>query len=428
MAFVRTIVANFSPLRIRNFRIYLGGQAISLIGTWLQVTAQGWVVWQLTGSTVELGTVQMLNTLPLFVLAPWAGSWADRFDRRKLLIITQLGMMVLAFLLALLVLTGVIQVWHIYVLSLFLGIFSALDFPAQQTFLGDLAGASSEMKRAVNLNITIVQVSRMLGPAVAGLVVGALGAGMAFFLNGLSFVAVVASLLMVRATQTQSKTKYSSSALRGFGEAVNFLRDQPRLVDCIIFAALATFFGISIVLNILPAVASTVLNGDATTLGLLMSASGAGALVGVSVIAPIMQAQKRIGVVMALAGLCAGIAFFLLGVTQVLPVAMLGLFCAGLAMPSLMSTTMGLLQVSAPVTMRARVMSLFTMVSFGFQPLAAVWIGWSAELLGIQTAILVNATCLIAVSLFMLSRGALRRWDGVAGIAAQPTEALAAHG
>ncbi|HET7090812.1 MAG TPA: MFS transporter, partial [Anaerolineae bacterium] len=182
---------SFSPLRIRNFRIYLGGQAISLVGTWLQMTAQGIVVYELSqGAATPLGIVGMLSTLPILILSPWTGVWADRLDRRRLLIGTQVGAMLLAFSLAVLTQTGLIQLWHVYVLASLLGIFSAIDFPAQQAFIGDLSGMT-EVRKAVNLNGITLQASRMLGPALAGYMIGALGAASAFWLNGLSFMAVI---------------------------------------------------------------------------------------------------------------------------------------------------------------------------------------------------------------------------------------------
>ena len=160
--------ANFSPLRIRNFRIYLSGQAVSLIGTWLQITAQGIVVYKLSGgSATALGVVGMLNTLPLLLFGPLAGVWADRLDRHLLVIVSQTGAMCLAFTLAALIQTGLAQLWHVYVLAFCLGTITSIDFPAQQAFLGDLAGMA-EVRRAVNLNAMILQVSRMLGPAFAG--------------------------------------------------------------------------------------------------------------------------------------------------------------------------------------------------------------------------------------------------------------------
>src|SRR5258707_496700 len=196
----RTVRSNFDPLRYPNFRLYLGGQAISLIGTWLQVTAQSWVVWRLSGSEAALGVVSMLNALPLLFLGLYTGAWVDRVDRRKLLIGTQIAAMLLAFALAALTQSGLVQLWHVYLLSFLLGISSALDMPAQQAFLGDLSG-QAEVRKAVNLNVTIFQVSRILGPAFAGLVVARLGEAPPFWLHRLSFRAALASLVMVRPGQ-----------------------------------------------------------------------------------------------------------------------------------------------------------------------------------------------------------------------------------
>jgi MFS family permease len=410
MSILETLTANFSVLHNRNFRIYLGGQTISLIGTWLQQTALGWVVWELTGREFDLSVATMLSSLPLLLLSPWAGAWADRFDRRKLIIFTQTGMMILAFILSALVITNSVQIWHIYVLSLLLGIFAAIDLPAVQAFMNDLTGRD-EVRRAINLFISILQVSRTIGPAIAGITVSTFGAGIAFFLNGVSFLAVIVSLLIVRAIHEQARTPNGGGALSGFREAWTFVMKQPRQRDLLIFAASATFFGIAIVMSMLPAVAGDVLRGDAGTSGLLMSSSGAGALVGVLIFAPIIQSKARVGVWLSAAMMGAGIGFLILGQSTILPLSMLGLFVAGLAMPSVISTTMGMMQFSAPPAMRARVMSLFNMVSFGLQPFAALWVGWLAEQIGLQNAILFNASALIVAATIMLARTPLRRWN-----------------
>src|SRR5258708_1437696 len=183
----QAVASSFSVLRNRNFSIYLGGQAISLVGTWLQITAQGWVVWKLTGSTVDLGITASLSTLPLLLLGPWTGSWADRYKPRKLLIGTHVWARLLSFILGFLVLTNTVQLWHVYALSLILGIITALDMPAQQAFLGDLAG-TDEVRQAVNVNVMILQASRLVGPALAGIVIAVFGAGIAFLLNRRSFI------------------------------------------------------------------------------------------------------------------------------------------------------------------------------------------------------------------------------------------------
>jgi MFS family permease len=318
------------------------------------------------------------------------------------------------------VLTEAVQIWHIYALSLVTGIFAAIDLPALQAFMGDLAGRD-EMRPALNLNVTMIQVSRMIGPALAGFVVGAFGAGIAFFLNGVAFLAVIYSLLIVRARYKQERGK-SESAISGFRHAWEFIMSQPRQRDLLLFAALATFFGIAIVMSVLPAVADVMLNGGPDTLGALMSASGAGALVGVMIFAPLAQAHRRTGVILSIALSGAGVGFLVLGSSTILPLSMLGLFIAGLAMPTVITTTMGMLQFNAPPDMRARVMSLFNMVSFGLQPIAALWVGFMATQIGLQNAIMLNAVGLIASGVIMLLRAPLRNWINLPPV---PVEVIA---
>jgi MFS family permease len=407
---LETLRSSFSPLRILNFRIYLGGQAVSLIGTWLQATAQGWVVWELSKSEAALGTVNMLGTLPILLFGLWAGVWADRMDRRKLLIGTQIGAMLLAFILALLVQTGLVQLWHVYILSFLLGVITALDMPAQQAFLGDLSGMS-EVRKAVNLNGMILQVSRVIGPAFAGFIVARIGIAPAFWLNGLSFLAVVASLIAVRSNQLKV-TSEAVSPIEQLKDAVRFLRTQPRLQDLFIFAFMITFFALSIVLSVLPSVADNVLRGDAETLGLLMAVSGAGALLGVILIVPLAQAQKRSGVILSVATIWLGVWLLIFGFSTWLPLSLLALFMGSIGAPTVMTMVLGLTQVMSPANMRGRLLSLFTIISFGMQPIAALVIGYSAEHFGVQTAIEINAVLLITGAVLMLVfRSELRRWE-----------------
>jgi MFS family permease len=408
MNVVKTLRQSMSPLQHPNFRLYLGGQAISLIGTWLQSTAQAWIVWDLSKSESALSVVTMLNALPVLFLSSYAGVWADRVDRRKLLIGTQVTAMLLAFLLAFLKQTELVQLWHVYALSLILGVVTALDMPAQQAFLGDLSGRT-EIRKAINLNIMILQVSRVLGPSLAGIVVARLGVAPAFWLNGLSFLAVIASLVLVRATQAQPKVDQQVNPVRQIAEGVSYVRTQPRMQDLFIFGTLLTFFVFSIIMNVLPAVADKILHGNAETLGSLLSASGAGALISVLFIVPLTQALKRSGVVMLAA--CFWLAFWLTVFAQsrALPLSMFALCMGSMGAPAVMTMAMGLVQTMSPVEMRGRMASLFGTISFGFQPIAALWIGQIAERFGVANAIQLNAILLAVFALVLLvTRRALR--------------------
>lgn len=409
MSIISTLRESFSPLKIRNFRIYLSGQAVSLVGTWLQMTAQSWVVWELSHSAIALGVTMMLGTLPVLLLGTLAGVWADRLDRRKLLIASQSGAMVLAFILALLTQTGLVQLWHVYILAALLGIITAIDIPAQQTFLGDLSGMA-EVRKAVNLNITMLQVSRILGPALAGLIIATLGVATAFWLNGLSFVAVIISLWLVNSNQVRKP--HSGSFLTEFKEGIRYVGTQPRLQDLIILAILVTFFAFPVIMSLLPAVVGQVLHGNAATLSWLMMSSGAGALIGTMFLAPLTQAARRTGLLLGGAIAWVGVWLILFSEVSWLPLSLLSLFFVSMGIPTVLTTTMGLMQVLAPTEMRARLMSLFFTLSFGMQPIASLLAGYTADTLTTPVAIRVNGLLLLlGAILIMAVRPALRRWE-----------------
>jgi MFS family permease len=408
MAYVaRTLLDSFTPLRLPNLRTYLIGQAISLLGTWMQVTAQAWLVWELSHSEVALGIVAMLGSLPLLLFGLWAGVWVDRFDRRKVLIGTQAFAMLLAFILAVLVWTGTVQLWQVYVLSFLLGCVGALDFPAQQAFLGDLSGMTS-VRKAIVLNAMIFQIGRMIGPALAGFVVGAIGAAMAFFLNGVSFIAVIISLLIVRSHQV--RLPGGGDQLQAVLDGLRFIKSEQRIQELILFATLVTFFGISL-LSFFPALAADVLQGDAQTLGILLASSGAGAFIGATIVAPLAQTARRIGRALGLAVIWVGGWWIAVSFSRTLPLTMLCVFLVSLAMPTVMTTVNGLLQVMAPPRMRGRLLSAYILVSFGIQPLAALIIGFFASRLGIANAILIDGIAIVVGALAILTfRPALRSW------------------
>ncbi len=405
-----TLRDSFSPLRFPNFRIYLGGQTVSLIGTWLQVTAQAWLVWTLTGSEAASGIVAMLGALPFLLFGPWAGVLAERTDRRKLLIATQFAAMALAFVLAFLVQTQLVQLWHVYVLSFLLGTVNTLDVPTQQTFLGDLSG-TSELRKAVNLNAMILQVSRIIGPAIAGLAVARIGIAPAFWINGLSFLAVVASLVALKSNQVRSN-KTNVQPMRDLAEALRYLKTQPRIQDLFIFSTLAVLLVISIIASQLPAVADKLLKGDAETLGTLQAASGAGALIAVLFIMPIFQSIRRSGIALSVASIWMGIWLLVFSASRSLPLSSLALFFGSMGAPTVIATALGMVQFMTPSEMRARVLSLFTMISFGLQTFAVLIVGYVAQQLGIATAIEINGIILISAAVLMfIFRTEMRRWE-----------------
>ncbi|MBI3976218.1 MAG: MFS transporter [Armatimonadetes bacterium] len=398
----------FAPLQIRDLRIYLSGQVVSLVGTWMQMTAQSWVVWELSHSAAALGITGMLSFLPILLLGPLAGVIADRLDRRRILVASQATAMLLAFTLALLVQTGIIRVWHVYILAAILGVVAAVDAPAQMAFIGDLSGVA-RVRQAVVLNSMIFQVSRMIGPVLAGLVVARLGTAMAFWLNGTSFLAAIASLLIVRAHQVRKAS--SGTAAGEFVEGIRFIRGQPRIQDLLAVTVLVTFFGIS-AMTVMPAVAAVALRGGADVLGLLMGASGAGALVGAVLLVPLAQRIPRVGLVVGGAALWTGLWFMLFSFSRTVPLSVAAMFFGGLAFPLIFTTASGMTQFLAPPDMRARLITTVLMVGFGAQPLAALAVGYSAQLFGPPTAVGINGLLMtLGAAALLVFRPGLRRWE-----------------
>lgn len=404
----RVVMDSLSPLRVPTLRIYLSAQAVSQVGTWVQATAQSWVAWQLVHSAAVLGTISVLGSLPTLVLGPWVGLWADRLQRRWLLVVTQSTAMMLAFVLALLVQTGRIELWHILVLSTLLGCVSALDQPTHQAFLGDLAGPA-EVRKAVVINAMIVQTSRMVGPALAGWLIGILGMASAFWLNGVSFLSVIVSLLRVRVDV--AKPPMYEHSLREVWKGLQYVANQPRVADLFAITVLTTFCGIPVV-QFLPPLVTDVLRRDAVTLGLLTSASGAGSVVGALFAAPIAQQFRRTGLVLSLAVGWSGVWFATLAVSRWVSLSASSLFLAGLAVPVVMTGANGLLQTLAPQRLRTKLIALWITVGTGTHLLGSMALGFMSHLVGVVQAIFWQASLMaVGAAALLLLRTGLSAWE-----------------
>ena len=397
----------FTPLRNRNLSVYLSGQTISLFGTFMQATAQSWVVWQISHSTSALGITAMIGALPMLILGAFGGVWADRLDRRRVLIGTQITSMILAFIFAILLQTDLIQLWHIYILSAALGCVSALDLPAQSAFIGDLSG-NDQVRGAVALNGMVMQASRMVGPALAGWIMGSFGVAVAFWLNGASFIAVVLSLLTVQAQQVSRPAGNKKNGQ--MKEAFQFVAQEPRILDLLILSFILTFFGISAG-QLLPAIVTDFLHGGAEILGLIAGASGAGALVSSFLIAPLVQRIRRPGWMIAGALIWMGAWFAIAVVANSVWVWVISMFFGGLTSPVVNITCSALIQVTTPANMKARMLALWMMVSFGMMPFGFLLVGYSGALLGASLAIIVNGMVLIlGAGALLILRPGLRNW------------------
>jgi MFS family permease len=391
----------FAALSVPNYRRYIGGQSISLTGTWMQMTAQSWLVLTLTHSATALGGIIALQTLPVLLLGPYGGVIADRVDKRRLMIVLQSAMGAQALVLGLLTVTGAVRVWEVGVLAAILGLNNAFENPARQSFMLELVGAR-HLRNAVSLNSVLVNVARSVGPAVAGIVIATVGVGVCFLANAVSFVAVVASLV----TMDRAALNPTEPAPRARGQlrqGLRYVRGTPELaIPLLMMAAvgcLAYEFQVS-----LPVMATRGLHVGATGFGFMTAAMGIGAVTGGLMIAALGKTGLR---PLVLAGSAFGIAMALAALAPSLPLELVALALAGGASISFMSTGNSTLQLNAAPAMRGRVMSLWFVAFQGSTPIGGPIVGGVMEAAGARAGLALGAVTCMVVALAGLV--ALRR-------------------
>jgi MFS family permease len=422
----------FAALSVPNYRRYISGQTISLIGTWMQMTAQAWLVLTLTHSGAALGLIIALQTLPVLLLAPYGGVIADRIDKRRLMIALQAAMGVQALTLGVLTVTGVVQVWEIGVLAVVLGVNNAFENPSRQSFMLELVGLE-HLRNAVTLNSVLVNVARSVGPAVAGILIATVGVGVCFLINAGSFVAVVVSL----ATMDRAALRPTTPSPRESGqlrEGFRYVRSHRELaVPLLMMAAVGCLtyeFQVS-----LPVMASRGLHAGATGFGFMTAAMGIGAVGGGLVVAargktglrPLVLAATAFGVAVALAALAPSLTFELVA-----------LALAGAASISFMSTANSTLQLASAPSMRGRVMALWFVAFQGSTPIGGPIVGLTMELGGARAGLGLGAITCLAVAaagaVLLAGRGRLgpagpgARADAPGARAAAPGARAAAPG
>ncbi|MFZ4616712.1 MAG: MFS transporter [Rectinemataceae bacterium] len=376
----------FPALGERNFRLFWLGQLVSLAGTWMQNLGQSWLVLELTGSPAKLGLVSALQFLPMMLFSLVAGPFVDRFPKRKLLIITQTMLMLLALALATLTATGLIRYWNLLVLACLLGFVNLLDMPTRQAFVIELSGRDKLMN-AVSLNSAAFNLARVIGPAIAGLLIEGIGIAPCFFLNALSFVAVIAALLRIDAGK-----KAVGGRFTGIGGVLDSAREGLRYIlarreIALPLGLLAVISTIVINYNIfIPTFARGPLGGGASGFGFLMTAIGLGSLVAALVLA----AQSRKGPSMKQlygGALVMCVAFVLLGLQRNWLLSAALLVVIGFSTISFTASTNALIQLSSDDAHRGRVMSVFSLVFGGVTPIGALYAGWFTDQAGPSLAI-----------------------------------------
>ncbi len=394
----------------RSFALFAGGQAISMVGTFAQTTAQSYVVYQMTQSTTLLGLVNALAFVPLLLLGPLAGAWSDRLDRRRLLLISQAITALLAGVMALLLQSGTLQVWHILLFTLVLGVINALDLPAQSAIVGDIVGPT-EVRRAAAIMAMVQQIGRMGGPAVAGFLLARVSQAGAFWLNAASFAPVIISLLLIRTEQIRQPANGRSLA-QDFGEGLRFVRSQPRMVDLFLLAILTVLFGF-IGPTLWPAFVATTLKAGPDTLGLLTSATGVGAMLAAVLLVPwSMKYVQHPGRMLLILLIGVGLMQIANGLSRQLWLSFAVVAISAICVAGTLITAGGLLQQMAPPAMRGRIMTLFQMASWGMQLPGALLAGLNGSLFGAANAIVLSGVLLLmgAVAIIAL-RPAIRHWQ-----------------
>ena len=385
----------------RNFRLFWLGQLVSLIGTWMQQLGQAWLVLQLTDDPLALGLVAAAQFGPVLVFGLFAGLVADALSKRALLIATQVGAAVLAVLLGLLVASGQVQVWHVYVLALGLGVVNSFDMPVRQSFVVEMVGRE-DVANAVALNSAVFNGTRIVGPAIAGLLIAAVGIAPLFFFNAASYLAVIAGLLLMRTgdlvapTERAVMQRHWRAVVGQLGEGLGYVRrSAPIFLSIMVLGVVAT-----VALNfqvLIPVLARDVLGGQADLFGFLMAASGIGSLLSSLSIAFGQRPTLRLLLVGAAA---VGVAMVGLGLTTFVPLSMVLMFVAGWGVIAMAATTNTIIQLTVPDVLRGRVMSVYTMVFAGSVPLGGLFAGAVAAAAGVPAALALGGVlALVTVAL-----------------------------
>ncbi len=380
-------------LRHRNFQLYFAGQGTSLIGTWMTRVATGWLVYRLTQSALLLGVVSFAGQILSFALGPVAGVWVERLERRRLLLVTQAAAAVQSLAMAALVFTHTVNIWNILALSAFQGLINAFDMPGRQSFLVQTVDDPADLGNAIAINSIMANSGRLIGPALAGMLIAAVGEGWCFLVDGLSYLAVIASLLAMR-IHIAAPRRTSASLTEQMREGWEYVRDSVPIRATLTLFALASLMGYPFTV-LLPVFAGQVLHGGAHTLGWLSGAAGVGALIS-SVSLTLRRSSAGLPRAMLYALTLLGAALVLFGMSHVLWVSLLMMVCAGLGLMQCAAAANTLLQSLVHDAIRARVMSYYTMAFFGAAPFGSLMAGALAHRIGAPVTVSLTGVCCLA--------------------------------
>jgi len=394
-------------LRHRNFRLFFGGQTVSLVGTWMTRIATSWLVYRLTGSALLLGTVSFAGQIPSFIVAPIAGVIVDRSDRRRVLVWTQTLAMVQSLLLAWLTLAHLINITEILVLSVFQGLINAFDMPGRQSFMVQMVEDRNDLSNAIAINSSMVNVARLIGPSLAGLVIAVSSEGWCFLIDGISYIAVIISLLMMHVPAAALR-RATASMFEQMREGWDYVSSFIPVRTILLLFALVSLMGMPYMV-LMPIFAASVLHGGPHTLGFLMGAAGAGALV--SALSLVLRRSVRgLTKMIPTAAIVFGAGLFLFGLSRWLWLSLILMLLVGFGMLQGMTVSNTIIQTLVPEDRRGRVMSYYTAAFMGMAPFGSLLAGSLAHWIGAPRTVMLTGSCCIAGGLWFWSRlPAIRR-------------------
>jgi Bacterial protein of unknown function (DUF894). len=396
----------FRSLKYKNFRLYFSGQSMSLIGTWIQRIATPWLVYRITGSTFLLGVVGFAGQIPTFLLAPFAGVLVDRWNRYHILVATQILAMLQAFALAILFFMGIIQIWEIIALSIVLGLINAFDSPARQSLLVLMVGKKEDLGNAIALNSTMVNAARLLGPSIAGVLIATTGEGTCFFLNGLSYLFVIVSLLFMTIDLSKLEQR-KGNVFKSLKDGFNYTFGFAPIKYIILLLALVSFMGMPYTV-LMPVFAKEILHGGAHTFGFLMGASGVGALTGAIFLAS-RRSVLGLGRIIPAAAIIFGVGLVSFAYSRFLFLSMALMVVVGLGMMLQMAASNTIIQTIVDDDKRGRVMSFYAMAFMGTAPFGSFFAGSMATMFNVPITIMVGGVaCIIGGLVFARQLGKLK--------------------
>jgi MFS family permease len=391
------VTTRFRALKHRNFQLFIAGQLVSLIGTWMQTTAQLWLVYRLTGSAALLGVFGFANQIPMLVLASVGGYVGDRYSRHRGVIATQTISMLLAFLLAGLTLAHVVKVWHLIAVTLLVGIVNAFDVPIRQAFFVQMVG-KADLPNAIALNSSIFNGARVVGPAIAGFAIAWVGEGWCFFLNGLSFLAVIFALTAMK-IEPQERKNSGESPLQNLLQGFRFAMYDRPIRSTLLLMSMLSIFGLQYSV-FMPIFAEDVLHSGARGLGFLMSAAGVGAVLGALQFAA-RTAYKGLAKWIAAMSVICSVCLLIFSQSKIFWLSNLVLFIVGFAATSQMAATNTTVQNRSPDALRGRLMAVYATMFMGVQPLGALLAGGIAKRMGAPATLAIfGAICLLGSLIF----------------------------